>query len=68
VPTGDETRAKEILFRYADRDFSFIDALGFAVMERLGPRLAFTFDRYFTQYGMTVVTTALLSTERRDLC
>jgi uncharacterized protein len=53
---SDEARAKEIIFQYDDKDFSFTDALSFAVMERLGIRQAFAFDRHFTQYGFSVLT------------
>jgi len=56
VRAADEARAKQILFQYTDKDFSFADATSFAVMERLGIRLAFTFDRDFAQYGFTVLT------------
>jgi predicted nucleic acid-binding protein len=57
VRASDEERAKQILFQYDDKDFSFADAISFAVMERLGIRLAFTFDRDFAQYGFTILTT-----------
>ena len=53
---SDEERAKQILFQYTDKDFSFADAISFAVMERLDIRLAFTFDRDFAQYGFTVLS------------
>jgi uncharacterized protein len=53
---SDEERAKQILFQYDDKDFSFADAISFAVMERLDIRLAFTFDRDFAQYGFTVLS------------
>jgi predicted nucleic acid-binding protein len=56
VRASDEERAKQILFQYEDKDFSFADATSFAVMERLDIRLAFTFDRDFAQYGFTVLT------------
>jgi predicted nucleic acid-binding protein len=52
---ADEERAKQIIFQYDDKDFSFADCISFAVMERLDIRLAFTFDRDFTQYGFTVL-------------
>ena len=55
VRAADEERAKQILFQYTDKDFSFADALSFTVMERLGIRLAFSFDRDFAQYGFTVL-------------
>lgn len=47
----DEEWAKEILFRYEDRNFSFADAVSFVVMERLGIQYAFTFDHHFVQDG-----------------
>ena len=52
---ADEERAKQILFQYTDKDFSFADCISFAVMERLALRLAFSFDRDFAQYGFTVL-------------
>ena len=55
VRAADEERAKQILFQYTDKDFSFADAISFAVMERFALRLAFTFDRDFAQYGFTVL-------------
>lgn len=48
---ADEQRAKEILTRYRDKDFSLCDAISFAVMQRLGVRTGFSFDRHFLQYG-----------------
>jgi predicted nucleic acid-binding protein len=48
---SDEQTAREIIYRYTDKDFSLTDAISFAVMERLGITTAFTFDRDFTQYG-----------------
>jgi uncharacterized protein len=47
----DELRAKEILVRHTDKDFSLCDAISFSMMERRGIRTAFTFDRHFRQYG-----------------
>jgi uncharacterized protein len=52
----DENRAREIIIQYDDKDFSLTDATSFAVMERLYIPHAFTFDRNFTQYGLTVLT------------
>ena len=56
VRARDEEHARQILFRYTDKDFSFADAISFAVMERLGISSAFTFDRHFAQYGFTVLS------------
>ena len=51
VTEADEERAKEILLSQEDKDYSYVDATSFAVMERLGLDTAFTFDRHFEQYG-----------------
>ena len=56
VREADEGRAREILLRYEDKAFSYNDAISFAVMERLGIDLAFTFDSDFRQYGWAVAT------------
>ena len=55
VRQSDEEQAKQILYRYSDKDFSFNDAISFTVMERLNISSAFTFDRDFGQYGLAVV-------------
>ena len=47
----EEARAKIILARHQDKDWSFCDAISFAVVEARGVRTAFTFDRHFRQYG-----------------
>ncbi len=47
----EEDRAKEILTRYADKDWSLCDAISFAVIEGRGASAAFTFDHHFVQYG-----------------
>ena len=54
-PRG-EVMAREILFRYTDKNFSYNDAISFAVMTRLGISLAFSFDDDFRQYGLIVLT------------
>jgi predicted nucleic acid-binding protein len=51
----DERRAREILAKYDDKDFSLTDAMSFAAMERNGIRTAITLDRHFLQYGFDVV-------------
>ncbi len=48
---SDEDSARAIVFQYDDKRFSLTDAISFAVMERLGLNVAFTFDRNFSQYG-----------------
>src|SRR5665213_2383295 len=53
VRARDEAAARDLLFRYTDKEWSFTDAISFVVMERLGMRLAFTFDDDFSQYGFT---------------
>lgn len=56
VRAQDEERAKQLLYRHTDKDFSFADAISFVVMERLGISYAFTFDQHFRQYGFTPLT------------
>ena len=53
VSAADEQRAREIIARYHDKDFSLTDAASFAVMERLGISTAFTFDHHFAQRGLS---------------
>ncbi len=55
VSARDERRAREIIERYDDKEFSLTDAISFAVMERLRIGSAFTFDRHFAQYGFAVL-------------
>jgi predicted nucleic acid-binding protein len=50
----DEERAVEIICSYKDKTFSHTDATAFAVMERLGIRTAFAFDKHFTQFGLSL--------------
>jgi uncharacterized protein len=47
----EESRAKEILERYNDRDWGLCDAISFAVIASRGVGLAFSFDRHFLQFG-----------------
>lgn len=55
VTPHDEDQASQLLLRYADKSFSFVDATSFVVMKRLGVNTAFTFDDHFRQYGCTVL-------------
>lgn len=55
VRASDKAHAKQIIYQYRDKDFSFNDALSFVVMERLGINYAFTFDSDFAQYGFSVL-------------
>lgn len=51
VLPAEEERAREILARHADKDWTLCDALSFAVLETRHVTRAFTFDRHFRQYG-----------------
>lgn len=48
---AEEQRAKEILARHSDKDWSLCDAISFAVLEARQIPTAFAFDRRFRQYG-----------------
>jgi uncharacterized protein len=49
------SKAWDIFDTYADKDFSFVDCVSFAVMKELGIRKAFTFDRHFKQFWFEMV-------------
>lgn len=51
VRPDEEDRAREIIARYSDKDWSLCDAISFSVMESRRVRTAFSFDRHFQQYG-----------------
>lgn len=55
VEPDDERQARIILDRYQDKDFSLVDAMSLAVMDRLRITMAFAFDRHFVQYGFGVI-------------
>jgi predicted nucleic acid-binding protein len=50
LPT-EEQRAKEILARHTDKDWTLCDAISFAVLDGRQVARAFTFDHHFRQYG-----------------
>lgn len=47
----EEERAKEILARFSDKDWSLCDAISFALIESRRVGAAFSFDHHFLQYG-----------------
>lgn len=51
ISEEDEKKAWEIILKYSDKDFSYVDATSFVLMERLGLLEAFAFDEHFDQYG-----------------
>ncbi len=50
-----EARAYRLLRQYADQDFSFVDAMSFALMRAERIRHAFAFDQHFAVAGFTRV-------------
>lgn len=48
---SEEERAKEILARHSDKDWTLCDAISFAVLDARHVARAFTFDHHFRQYG-----------------
>lgn len=46
---AEEETARGLVARYADKDWSFCDAISFALMEARGVRRAFAYDRHFQQ-------------------
>jgi predicted nucleic acid-binding protein len=60
VSPTDETAARQIIYRYTDKRFSFTDATSFVLMETHDITVALTSDRNFAQYGFQ-----MLGAERR---
>lgn len=50
-----ESIAEEILWKYCDQDFSFADAVSFAVMQARGIEQAFTLDNHFATVGFQML-------------
>jgi uncharacterized protein len=48
-------KARNLFFRYHDKDFSFTDCTSFVVMRDLKLREALTTDHHFAQAGFTVL-------------
>ncbi len=51
VVSAEEQRAKEILARHVDKDWTLCDAVSFAVLDARRVSRVFTFDHHFRQYG-----------------
>lgn len=51
VQPEDVRRGWGYYHQYADKEWSFTDCISRAVIERLGIRRAFAFDRHFRQFG-----------------
>ena len=47
----EEDRAREIIARHSDKNWSLCDAISFPVLDARRIHQAFTFDRHFLQYG-----------------
>jgi predicted nucleic acid-binding protein len=52
---AEEHRAREILARHTDKDWTLCDAISFAVLDARRVARAFTFDHHFRQYGRVQV-------------
>jgi len=55
VDEEQEARAWEIILAFSDKDFSFTDATSFAVAESFGIEVAFSLDRHFREYGLSML-------------
>src|SRR6266487_3062946 len=49
------TTALDIIRIYTDKEFSLVDAISFATMERFHMTQAFAFDPHFAQYGFSLL-------------
>jgi predicted nucleic acid-binding protein len=50
-----EKAAEETLQKYQDQDFSYTDAVSFAVMQQYGIEQAFSFDVHFKTAGFSMI-------------
>jgi uncharacterized protein len=55
ITPADIAAAAEAFRTYADKDWSFTDCTSKAVIESLGIKTAFSFDRHFRQFGTVTV-------------
>jgi predicted nucleic acid-binding protein len=51
VLPAEEQKARELLARHTDKDWTLCDAISFAVLDARRVARAFTFDRHFRHYG-----------------
>ncbi len=51
VLPAEEQKAREILARHTDKDWTLCDAISFALLDTRRVARAFTFDHHFRQYG-----------------
>lgn len=57
TPQELEKKAYQLLERYDDQRFSFVDATSFVWMRKLRVREAFTFDQHFVTAGFVIIGT-----------
>ena len=57
VKEAQERKALEIIRAYTDKEFSLVDTISFATMERFHLTQAFAFDHQFAQYGFSLLPT-----------
>jgi len=55
VLQADEEKAWDIILKHKDKNYTYTDATSFALMERLGIKKAFAFDKHFEQYGLQML-------------
>jgi len=48
---AEEEKARELLARHSDKDWTLCDAMSFALLDARQVGRAFTFDHHFRQYG-----------------
>jgi hypothetical protein len=55
VTDNELKRAWKVFERFSDKEWSFTDCTSYAVIERLGIKKAFAFDRHFRQFAIVDV-------------
>lgn len=64
IDAGRFERARELFFRYRDKDFSFTDCTSFVTMRELRLTDALTPDRHFRQAGFTILAAPAIRRRR----
>jgi predicted nucleic acid-binding protein len=55
APEAWEIAAEALLLQYRDQGFSYVDAVSFVTMRRLGLQEAFSYDHHFATAGFTLL-------------
>ncbi len=49
-----EKQAGQLLYKYAEHEISYADAVSFAIMKNMGIKTAFAYDKHFSTAGFSI--------------